>query len=101
MTGSNRPLLGTRSRVSSAKVGSASCLRLESAEVDIALNLGGGRRLEAGKAVRNLARRPGFSRYERSGDTYDGSEIRDSCRRETTPLCWVWRRVERSVAGRM
>src|SRR6266705_3015649 len=28
-------------------------------------------------------------------------KIRDCCRRETTRLCWVWRRVERSVAGRM
>src|SRR5947199_4791326 len=60
-----------------------------------------GRRKKAGsrKGGQKPGKEAGFSRSERSGDTYDGSEIRDSCPPETTLLCWVWRRVERSVAG--
>src|SRR6266704_1709551 len=101
MTGSNQRLPAKRSRVSYAKEGSVSCQRPGSAEADIALSPVEGRRLAVERGVRSLARRLGSARSERSGDTYDGREIRDSCPPETTRLCWVWRRGERSVAGRM
>src|SRR3989442_8528271 len=101
MTESNRPLLGTRSRVSYAKVGSASFRRLESAEVDIAPNQDGGRTPEAERAARNPARAPGFSRSERFADTFDGLGTRGSSRLEITQLYWGWRKAAHSVAARL
>src|SRR2546425_95973 len=101
MTGSNRLLLGTRSRVSYAKAGLASFQRLESAEVDIALSQDGGRRPEAERAARNPARAPGFSKSERFADTFDGLGTRGSSRLEITQLCWGWRKAAHSVAARM
>src|SRR6266705_4526421 len=101
MTGSSLRLLEMRSRISYVKAGSASFRRQESAEADIAPDQGEGKRLAAGKAARNPVRRLGFSRSERSEDTYDGLGTRDSSHQETTRHYWVWRRVEIFVAGLM